>query len=87
MEKHDLFPFTFEDYADEDITESMLFINVTWTEAFGVFDQGEQLTDLRIRYDLAQMESVNIAGDVLKMQRFRAVPVEVEALVDIGGSD
>lgn len=89
MEKHDLFPFTFDDYEDEDITETMLFLGVTWLESFGVFKQGKHVSELRIRYDLALMESLNEAGDVLKTQRFGAVAITQGSLagVDLGGSD
>lgn len=88
MEKHDLFPFTFDDYEDEGMVEALLFLDVVWLENFGDFKAGEHLTDLRVRYDLALMESLNEAGDVLKTQRFGAVPAEQLVLVvDIGGSD
>lgn len=92
MEKHDLFPFSFEDWNDPGTFERMMFERVTFLEDFGVFKCGEHVETLTVCYDLAALQVHDFKGDVVKSQSIRAVPMELEQgahyqNVELGGSD
>mgnify|MGYP001614256819 CR=1 FL=1 len=68
----EFFEYTTVDEVDPGVVQ---YEGVTFTSAFGVFSDGEEVESLIVDYSDNRIESVDKNDDIIKTQRFKCVPV------------
>ena len=70
-----IIPLKWNGWDEVDILMN-IYYNVTFTGDFGVFKNEEKFTSVLVDYQKGVIEGYDDAGEVLKTQKFKCLPIE-----------